>query len=375
MSIRTALPLLLAIGVAWAQQGPAAPAQQPPAQQQTTHTAPQSALDLPQALARAYQQGTALANARTNLQNAELQMKATLADPSTLVVAKTQAQQSVALDTVTVEATKLQVMQSVVSAYLSLYEAQQNVALTQAKLVLANKDLAVAEAKYQDGNATALAVSQARTSQQGSQQALADAKAKVPVSEAQLATLLGVTNLGSVTVAAPPDFPQLSVKLADLQDGLLERLPSVVQAKQSVDLYNLQARLYDNDYTPRMTYQTAKTSLENAQRTLDNAQRNAATSVANAYQAATNAYANIAIARQNLTNSQQILAQDQAAYQAGTVAAVQVQSDEVNVASARYGLMQSVDTYRNAVVTLSVSAGRDLTGLVAPAASGSGGAT
>jgi len=261
----------------------------------------------------------------------------------------------------------------VVNAYLTLYEAQQNVSLAQAQLDLADKDLSVAQAKYQDGNATALDVSKARTSQQSAQQTLANATAKVPTSAAQLATLLGVTDLGSVTVAPPPEIPQVTVALSDLLNGLLERLPNVVQAKQSVDLYTLQVKLYDNDYTPHMTYQTAKTALDNAQRTLDTARQNASTSVANAYQAARNAYANIAIAQQNLRNAQDVLAQDQAALQAGTVAAVQVQADQVNVASARYSVLQVADTFRSAVVTLSVSAGRDLTGLVAPATSGSGG--
>ncbi len=370
MRIRIAIPVLLVLGVAWAQQTPVPPAAATPAQQPA---ASQATLDLGQALKRAYAQGTALANAQTNLSNAQQQLKAVQADPSTLIVQRTQAEQTAALDAVTVESTKLQVLQSVVSAYLALYEAQQNGALAQAQLDLANKDLDVAQAKFNNGNATALSVSQARTAQQSAQQSLANAQAKVPVAEAQLATLLGVTNLGSVTVAPPPDFPKIDVKLADLQKGLLERLPSVVQAKQAVDVYTLQVKLSDNDYTPRMTYQTAKTSLDNAQRTLDTAQQNAATSVANAYQAALNTFANIAISQQNLHNSQQVLAQDQAAYQAGTVAAIQVQSDQVNVASAEYSLVQAVDTYRNAVVTLSVSAGQDLTGLVVPATSGGGG--
>lgn len=369
--------LILALGAAWAQQTPTTSA--PPsqaAQQQTAQEATTPAtLDLQQALARAYAQGTALANAQTNLQNAQLHLTAAEADPSTLVLQKTQAQQALGLARVTVESTKLQVLQNVVNAYLALYEAQQNVSLAQAQLDLANKDLTVAEAKYQDGNATALDVSKARTSQQSAQQTLANATARVPTSAAQLATLLGVTDLGSVTVASPPDFPRVSVALSELQKGLLERLPSVVQARQSVDLYALQVKLYDNDYTPRMTYQTSKTALDNAQRTLDTARQNASTSVANAYQAAKDTFATISISEQNLKNAQQVLAQDQAAFQAGTVAAVQVQADEVNVASARYGLLQSVDTYRKAVVTLSVSAGRDLTGLVAPAASGSGGAS
>jgi len=379
MTSRIATCLILALGVAWAQQTPttaptAQAAQQQTAQQQTAQQAKAPAtLGLKEALARAYAQGTALATARTNLQNAQLQSTAAEADPSTLVLQKTQAQQAVALAQVNVASTKLQVLQSVVNAYLTLYEAQQNVSLAQAQLDLADKDLSVAQAKYQDGNATALDVSKARTSQQSAQQTLANATAKVPTSAAQLATLLGVTDLGSVTVAPPPEIPQVTVALSDLLNGLLERLPNVVQAKQSVDLYTLQVKLYDNDYTPHMTYQTAKTALDNAQRTLDTARQNASTSVANAYQAARNAYANIAIAQQNLRNAQDVLAQDQAALQAGTVAAVQVQADQVNVASARYSVLQVADTFRSAVVTLSVSAGRDLTGLVAPATSGSGG--
>ncbi len=380
MRTATALTLALLLGFASAQTTTAPPpAGGSSSGQQTAGTPPaaaqQAGLDLPQALKRAYAGGTALATAQTNLQNAELQLQAATADPSTLVVQKTQAQQAVALGRVTVASTELQVLQSVVSAYLALYEAQQDVSLAQAQLDLANKNLAVAQAKYQDGNATALQVSQARTAQQSAQQALANATAKVPTNAAQLATLLGVTDLGSVNVAAPPDFPRVTVKLADLQNGLLERLPNVVQAEQAVDLYTLQVKLYDNDYTPRMTYQAAKTSLDNAQRTLATARQNASTSVANAYQAAKNAYANIAIAQENLKNAQQVLVQDQAAFQAGTVAAVQVQSDRVNVASAEYSVLQAQDTYRNAVVTLSLSAGRDLTGLVAPATSGSGGAS
>jgi|GEM_PF-129871 len=374
MTSRIATCLILALGVAWAQQTPTTAPTAQAAQQQTAQQAKGPAtLGLKEALARAYAQGTALATARTNLQNAQLQSTAAEADPSTLVLQKTQAQQAVALAQVNVASTKLQVLQSVVNAYLTLYEAQQNVSLAQAQLDLADKDLSVAQAKYQDGNATALDVSKARTSQQSAQQTLANATAKVPTSAAQLATLLGVTDLGSVTVAPPPEIPQVTVALSDLLNGLLERLPNVVQAKQSVDLYTLQVKLYDNDYTPHMTYQTAKTALDNAQRTLDTARQNASTSVANAYQAARNAYANIAIAQQNLRNAQDVLAQDQAALQAGTVAAVQVQADQVNVASARYSVLQVADTFRSAVVTLSVSAGRDLTGLVAPATSGSGG--
>jgi outer membrane protein TolC len=367
MRIRTAILVALIVGVASAQQNAVEP--QPPT------AAPAATIDLPQALARAYGQGTALANAQTNLANAELQLEAVQADPSALVLQKTQAQQAAAQSRIALESTRLQVLQSVVNAYQSLYEAQQSVALAQAQRDLADRDLQVAQAKFGDGNATSLDVSKARTALQSAQQTLANAQAKVPVAGSQLATLLGVTDLGSVTAVAPPDLPQVSAKLADLEQGLLGRLASVAQAQQAVDLYTLQTKLYDNDYTPRMTYQTAKTALDNARRSLDTARQNASTSLANAYQAAHDAYARIAIAQQNLGNAQSVLQQDQAALQAGTVSALQVQSDQVAVASSRFSLLQAVDGYRNALVTLSVSAGQDLTGLVAPAAPGAGGSS
>lgn len=367
MRIRPFLLVALLVGAASAQQTAV-----PLRPSSTTQAA---TLDLPQALARAYAQGAALANAQTNLANAELQLEAVQADPSALVLQKTQAQQAATQSRVALEATRLQVLQSVVSSYQALYEAQQDVTVAQAQRDLADRDLQVAQAKFGDGNATSLDVAKARTALQSARQTLANAEAKVPAAGSQLATLLGVTDLGSVTVVAPPDLPQVSAKPTDLEQGLLQRLPSVVQARQSVELYTLQVKLYDNDYTPRMTYQTAKTSLDNAQRGLDTARQNAATSLANAYQAARDAYARIAIGQQNLDNVRQVLQQDRAALEAGTVSALQVQSDEVAVASSTYSLLQAVDGYRNALVTLSVSAGQDLTGLVGPATPGTGGAS
>lgn len=368
MRIRTAITLALLLGVASAQESaaPPKPTTPPPA------AAQQQGLDLVQALARAYAQGSALATAQTNLANARLQLQAVMADPSALVLQRTQAQQAEQQSAVTVAATRLQVLQSVVGAYLALYEAHQNVTLARAQADLAQRELAVAQAKYSDGNATSLDVSRARTALQSAQQTLANAQSKVPMASSQLATLLGVTDLGVVEVAAPPDLPALTATLAVLQGGLLGRLPTVVQAQQAVDLFTLQVKLYDNDYTPRMTLETAKTSLANARRSLLTATQNAATSLANAFQAAHDADARIAIASQNLANSRQVLQQDQAAFQGGTVSALQVQTDQVAVTSAQFSALQAVDAYRNAVVTLSVSAGRDLTGLIAPASAAGG---
>lgn len=324
----------------------------------------QPSLTLVQALAQAYSRGPSLQTAQATLQNAQIQLNALRADPSTLIVALTQAEQSAQLAQVNLEATRLSVMQSVVSAYVSLYEAQQNVALFQAQVALNQRNLEVAKARQAAGNATALDVARAQTTLDGSRQSLTNAQSQIPVLAAQLATLLGLSDLGSVTVVAPPAPPALQADLEALRSGLFERLPSVLQAQQAVELSRLNVKLADNDYTPAVQLNTAKTSLENNLRTLQTAQQNAQTSLTNTYQAAQNAYKSIALAQANLANAQKVVEQSQAALRAGTISALQLQADQVSLKSAEYALVQALGNYWKALAAFSVAAGQDFTGLV-----------
>lgn len=324
----------------------------------------QNSLTLVQALAQAYSRGPSLQSAQATLQNATLQLNALKADPSTLILALTQAEQSAKLAQVNLEATRLSVMQSVVNAYTNLYEAQQNVALFQAQVALNQRNLEVAKARQAAGNATALDVARAQTTLDSSRQSLTNAQAQIPVLAAQLATLLGLSDLGSATVTAPPAPPALQANLEALRNGLFERLPSVLQAQQAVELSQLNVKLADNDYTPAVQLNTAKTSLENNLRTLQTAQQNAQTSLTNTYQAAQSAYKSIALAQANLANAQKVVEQSQAALRAGTISALQLQTDQVSLKSAEYALVQAIGSYWRALAAFSVAAGQDFTGLV-----------
>ncbi|MCS7058080.1 MAG: TolC family protein [Meiothermus sp.] len=324
----------------------------------------QNTLTLVQALSQAYRQGPTLQSAQATLQNATLQLNALKADPSTLIVALTQAEQNARLAQVNLEATRLSVMQSVVNAYLSLYEAQQNVALYQAQVALNQRNLEVARARLAAGNATALDVARAQTTLDSSRQSLTTAQAQLPVLAAQLAALLGLSDLGNVAVAPPPSTPALQADLEALRKNLFERLPSVLQAQQAVELAQLNVKLADNDYTPAVQLNSARLNLENNLRALQTAQQNALTSLQNAYQAAQSAHKNIALAQANVTNAQKLVEQSQAALRAGTISALQLQTDQVSLKSAEYALVQAVSAYWKALAALSVAAGQDFTGLV-----------
>lgn len=324
----------------------------------------QTSLTLVQALQQAYTNGPSLRSAQATLQNATLQLQALKADPSTLISALTQAQQSADLARVNLEATRLQVMKDVVDAYLGLYEARQNVELLQAQVALNERNLSVAKARQAAGNATALDVARAQTTLDSSRQSLTNAQAQLPVLAAQLATLLGVSDLGNVTVSAPPPAPALPADLSTLSKDLFGRLPSVLQAQQAVELAQLNVKLADNDYTPAVNLQSAKTSLENNQRTLQTARQNAQTSLTNTYQTAANAFKGIALAQANVANAQKVVDQDQVALKAGTISAVQLQTDQVSLKSTQYSLIQAQDSYWKALAAFSVAAGQDFTGLV-----------
>ncbi|GEM87571.1 TolC family protein [Meiothermus granaticius] len=319
---------------------------------------------LVQVLRQAYAQGPSLQSAQATLQNATIQLNALKADPSTLVVALTQAQQAYDLARVNLEATRLSVMQNVVNAYLSLYEEQQNVELLQAQVALNQRNLDVAKARQATGNATALDVARAQTTLDSSKQALTNAQTQIPILSAQLAALLGVGSLGNFTATAPEPPKNVQVDLEALNKDLFSRLPSVLQVQQAVDTAALNVKLYDNDYTPAVNLEAAKTSLANNQLALDTAQKNALTSLSNAYQTAQSYYKQIAIAQQNVANAQKVVEQDKVALKAGTISALQLQTDQVSLQSAQYSALQAMDSYWKALAALSVAAGQDFTGLV-----------
>lgn len=328
----------------------------------------QTNLNLVQALQQAYSKGPNLQSAQATLQNATVQLNAAKGDPSTLVSALTQAQQSYDLAKVNLEATRLSVMQNVVNAYLGLYEGQQNLKLLQAQVALAERNLNIARAKQGAGNATSLDVARAQTNVDSQQQALANAQAQIPVLSAQLATLLGLSDLGNFTASAPPTAPTLSANAAILGKDLFGRLPNVFQAQQTVELAQLNVKLADNDYTPAINLTSAKTTLENNQRTLQTAQQNAQNSLNNSYQSAVNTSKLIAVAKQTVANAQKVVDQDQVALKAGTISALQLQTDQVSLQSAQYSYIQAEDAYWKALASLSVAAGQDLTGLIKVAA-------
>lgn len=323
----------------------------------------QTALDLPGAVARALAGGPDLSTARANLTKASADLKARQNDPSAVITELQPVQQAYASASLALSATKLSVTQTVVSQYTALWEAQQAVSLNSAQAALDEKNLKVAQLKLANKSGTQLDVSKAQNTLATDQQELANARAQLPVLEAQLAKTLGLPAGSALRIAAPPTPPRLQSSLAALQNGLEARLPDVLRASQALESAQLQVKLSDNDYTPRRTLEDARTSAENAQRDLDSARKGVQTNLRDAYRAAQDAQERVTLAAQVLANAKSTLAQLQTRLQNGTAAALDVQSAQVNVQSAQLKLTQAQDGLWKALAALSVAAGVDLSGL------------
>jgi outer membrane protein TolC len=333
--------------------------------------AQQTAVTLEAAVKTAFARGADLASSAQSLQTAQDDLRVAQADPTTLAVAMTQARQGVALAQAQLNNSRITVMGNVSTAYLNLYEAQQNLEILNAQVALDSRNLDVAKAKLAQNNGTALDVRKAETTLATSRQNLANGKAQLPTLSNRLEVLLGSDLKGDLTVADPPAYKEVKVDLAALEKGLDANLPSVLQSAQGVELQTLNVKLADNDYTPANTLSDAKSALSSAQRTLDTARKNAVTTLRDAARNVTATLESVKIAQTSLQNDNDSLKQDQQRFKNGSISRVQLQTSELTVLRSQYAVAQAQDNYTKALNTLSGAAGVDVTGMVARIGGGS----
>jgi outer membrane protein len=255
---------------------------------------------------------------------------------------------------------RLNTLQSTVTAFTALLEAQENVNLQTLQVAVDSKAVQVAQVKQNVGNATALDVEGAQNTLSGSQQNLADARAQVGLASARLSTLTGLG--GGVRAAGVANVPKLSTTLSKLQAGL-DTLTSQVSANNDLAAAQLNVKLADNDFTPARTLQDARTALANAQRSLDSAVKGATQTLASAYQTAQNSYELLGVAQAREAAALKTYSQDAARLKSGTISPVELQTSQLSLKKAQFARLQAQDNVLEALAALSVASGQNLTGI------------
>jgi outer membrane protein len=311
----------------------------------------------------AFERNSDLATSRATLSNARADLAVKEADPTTLIVPLTQARNTASLNAVQLEAQKLSVFSSVLTAYINLYEAQENISVLDAQATLDARNLDVAKAKLAARNGTALDVSKAESTLSSSRQSLADAKAQIPVLSNRLELVTGARG----DLSAADGLPKQEVKLdaAALENGLETRIGSVLQAAQNVALAELNVKLSDNDYTPPNTLRDNQNQLENAKRSLETAKANAVNTLRDAVRNAANARERLTISEKDLANAKANLEQDQARFKGGSISRLTLQQTQLSYTRAVYSQTQAINAYWRSLATVSTASGVDVLGLVA----------
>lgn len=321
-------------------------------------------ISLTQALNQSFSTGPDMSIARANLAQAQANRKAQEADPSSPEDLLVRVRNAERLAQVRVEQAQRETLQNVLGVYLGMAEVQQSLEVLLAQVTFNGRNLEVARARLGNKVGTPLDVSRAENALAGSRQLVANTQSQLPVLTTRLETLLGLNANANPAVVPLGEVQERPLDLRALSNGLLDRLPSVVEVRNGLVEAELAVKLTDNDYTPELTKREALTLRNNARLGLRAAEQAAAANLADAFRAALDAQQQIQIKSRDLANASEGHRQNQIRLNAGTISGLQLQGSELELRSARLQLVQAQYAYLRALAALSVAAGLDVTGLV-----------
>lgn len=297
--------------------------------------------------------------AKINLDNASLDYENKAKDPTTLVLALKQAELNLNLEKIKYENTKLQVIQSVRNAYFSVLEALAQVRLNEKQLAYYEELFNATKAKYQVGNATITDVSQAELNYLSAVNSLKTAQNNLRIYWGQFWQTLGLSPIEGV-VLREPELKLFNLNLDELFNIAKDNLPSLVQAKNNVELYELQVKLYDNDYTPKATLISTKNSLESAKKSYENSLNNIKVTIAQRLEQLSASLKDLEIQQKNLDLAKENYKIAQLRFEAGLITRIDLMSAEINIIKAENNYYSSLHNYWKNLDSLSLAIGKAL---------------
>jgi len=254
---------------------------------------------------------------------------------------------------------KLQVIQNVRNAYFNVLEAQTQVKLYEKQLAYYEETFNATKAKYQVGNATATDVSQAELNYLSAVNSLKTAQNNLTIYWSQFWQTLGISPIEKV-VLREPEMKVYNFNLDDLFNIAKENLSSLVQAKNNVELYELQVKLCDNDYTPKATLISAMNSLESAKKSYEQTLNSTKITIAQRLEQLNASLKDIEVQQKNLDLAKENYKIIQLKLDAGLVTKLDLMNAEINVIKAENNYYSSLHNYWKSLDSLSLAVGKAL---------------
>jgi outer membrane protein TolC len=316
-------------------------------------------LTLPQALSTSNNR-SAVVNAQLALNDATLALSRTQADPLALRLQNVQAEQKVAIAQVQLDQAKYQAIADIASGYTQLLEAQASRDLSAFGRDLSNQSLQIAQIRRDKGSATDLEVQEAQNDLEDAENNLLSMEQTVALAKTNLEGLivLQVSGLEPIPDNLLVALPALEMVLANL-----DKLPTLLQANQGIELAALGVDLLDPSYASQQQIDNAKVQLEQARTQGGEARRALELQARSLYNTAKTASETLSIRQDALNNALERQAVEKQRLDAGLIADIQFKQTQLATKQAELAALQARHAYLNALLALQAGTMTPLEGL------------
>lgn len=239
-------------------------------------------------------------------------------------------------------------MLDVDSAYYALVAAQERLAIRQKAEEQAKENLRIVKLKFDSGLASKLEVLAAEIQLARASSDVRSAQNDLEMAALGLKQVLGI-DLGARVVAVDSAVPVGGD--VDFEKGLalaLESRPEIVQARETLEIAELEVKFSDNDYTPELTKRLNQNSLEKARIQLDEVRRAVYVETRRLYLAVRGAEEAMKIAAAAAEQAEENYRVMKLRYEYGMEIASSLLGAQVDLTEAKLGALQAVMNYNTA---------------------------
>jgi len=257
-----------------------------------------------------------------------------------------QAKMSLESASKNLEITKQDVILSTDQLYYSLLRAEHLVSISEQALALAERQFEIAVAKETVGMATKLDIMRAENQTASARNSLQSAilsrdLAMVTLNQAigfDSETILSLRDEFSYEKTGEPDL-NASIELA------LANRVEMAQARSAVEIADMNVKLLDNNFTPRLTYERAKLAAADARVKFAEQQSKIALAVRQAYVALKQAEAKVELAGSKVSEARENLRITQLLFEADMATNVEVLSAQNQYTQSQIDAIQAIYDY------------------------------
>jgi outer membrane protein len=286
--------------------------------------------------------------AKSSVEDAKLSLEQTeatnLTKPSPTSVY--QARMSLESARKNLEITKQDVILNTDQLYCSLLRAEHLVSISEQALALAERQFEIAMAKESVGMATKLDIMRAENQTTSACNSLASALLNKNLAMVALNQAIG---FDPETILSPrDDFSYENTGDLDLNASIefaLANRVEIAQAQSAVEIADMNVKLADNSFTPRLTYERAKLAAADARVKLTEQQSKIAFAVRQAYVALKQAEAKVELAGLKVNEARENLRITQLLFEADMATNVEVLSAQNQYTQSQIDAVQAIYDY------------------------------